>query len=421
MPVFNYYLVKVPVGKENYFVTQMRKRNDVLYSFFNIPHILTSQVYILDGFIDQDEALLSSHGNAVKRTFSKYGMGKSIHCVNLVQLNKIHSIGEGLGMFFKYNTGNNVIGELLRIAKNAKADDIVLINMSFGPRLNGKSKSRDLIGDVEERYQEEYKIVYAESLKSLAVCLAKMRDKGLSNFIVTKASGNDGYHQLDEVLNGLDEWIVNSLRQNAILVNAFDQKEEVWYTNLPSKKHELCTTIDITEEELRGTSFASPKLLGYIDKVMTEYESLNAQDVLQAIRNATPENPREPMTYEIFEKEAKKLANKQCEFRSYILDMTSNYSGEWNLSDGKAKDIVKYRVYDTYSYEYLSGQNMAIDIENTTNYDLEIFLNAIDTDIDIRSMRYYLKQGESQSFYVYTYETMEIISVNKLEIKIVTW
>lgn len=421
IPVFNYYLVRVSAGSESEFVIKMRERQDVLFSFFNTPYTLSAYVYILDGFKVQDKKLLISHGNAVKRMFSKYGFGKSIYCVDLSQLGGIHSIGDFFVRPIKIMAGNSACGELLRIAKNAKTDDIVLINMSFGTPLYGKSKERDLISDVDERYRDVYKIEYAESLKSLAICLTKMREKGLLNFIITKASGNEGYHKLDDVLDSFDETTLSSLKRNLILVSACDRKTDIWYSNLPVGKHQLCTTIDISNEDLFGTSFAAPKLLGFIDKIMTAHKPLNAQDMLQAIRAATPINPHEPMTYEMLEKEAVKLVGRQCNRYTFTLNMTYDHSGEWKLYDDTCESIVKYCVHDTYSQYYLSGYVRAIEIDNTSNKGIDVLLNSVEPEKGIQPMRYYLAPGERQSFYAYNCGTLEIISIMKMEVTITTW
>lgn len=424
VPAFNYYLVKVVPGGEDAFVSQMRARNDVEYSFFNMPFMENAQIYIMDGFKDVDEHLLTSHGDAVRRVFSKYGMGKSMHCINLAALNKADGLGDMFVKGFKQYAGNNMVGELLEIAKNVNPNDMALINMSFGTRLYGKKNKRDFYSDVPEWARDNYRISYAESLKTLSACMEKMRKKGFSNFIVTKASGNDGYHNLDAVVDGLDEETLDSMKKNMVLVNACDKKKdvaEIWYSNLPGKKHDLFTTIDITPEVgLYGTSFAAPKLMGFIDKLTTEYENLNAQDVLQAIRTATPANPREPMTYGMLEAAAKDLSRRQCKQYIYILDMTRDYTGKWLLDDGKRGEIIKYRVHDTYGHEYLSGERNALYIENHTDCDLEIYLNAVESSQHIRPLRFLIPRGNRQAFYAYDEETLDIISVSKLEIRIVT-
>jgi len=425
MPVFNYYLVQVAEGKENDFIAQIRQREDVEYAFLNTANQFSAEIYILDNFKDMVESMLTTHGNGVKRTFSKYGHSSSIHSINRAIMNDIQAetkTGEYWKAFKTMITANSICTDLLNIVETADNNEVTLINMSFGVGLRKKNK-RDLFRDVTESSRESYQIEYKESLKELAVCFDKMRRKGVSNFVVTKASGNDGMYNLQNVISELDNNTLQSLQKNMVLVNAFDTKTDILYSNNTNAKHTLTTTIDVTPEPWFGTSFAAPKLLGFIDKIMAKYTALNAQDMLQAVRNATPENPRQPMTYESLEREAKKIADykKQCKQFTFVLDMTSEYSGVWDLSEEKKQDIVKYNVHNTYSYDYLSGKTMAIDIDNRTNYDLEIVLNVLDADEDIRPMRYILEQGQNESFYAYRTGTMDILSVRKLEVKIMTW
>jgi tetratricopeptide (TPR) repeat protein len=79
-------------------------------------------------------------------------------------------------------------------------------------------------------------------------------------------------------------------------------------------------SIDITKEPLSGTSFAAPKMLAWIDKIHNNVCSdLTAQEILQAVRNATPNNPRTPMSYKKLESEAKKL----CRQENFLITSTS--------------------------------------------------------------------------------------------------
>ncbi|GHT29891.1 hypothetical protein AGMMS49574_07950 [Bacteroidia bacterium] len=425
MPSFNYYLAQVSEGKENDFIVQMRQRGDIEYAFLNIANQFLTEIYILDNFKDMEESLLTTHGNAVRRTFSKYAHSSSIRSINRKIMNNVQAetkTGLYWEAFKTMITANSVCTDLLNVVETADNNEVTLINMSFGVGLQKKNK-RDLFMDVSENSRDNYQIEYKESLKELAVCFDKMRRKGVSNFLVTKSSGNDGMYNLQNIISELDNNTLQSLHNNMILVNAYDTKTDVLYSNNTNIKHTLTTTIDVTSEPWKGTSFAAPKLLGFIDKIKAKYPALNAQDMLQAVRNATPEITRQPTTYEVLEREAKEIADykKQCKQFNFVLDMTSEYSGEWDLLEGKKQDVIKYKVHDTYSYDYLSGKKKAIDIDNRTNYDLEIILNVLDADNDIRSMRYILEQGKAESFCAYQTGTMNILSIKKLGVKIMTW
>lgn len=428
MPDFNYYLASVKEGKENTFISRMKEERLVEYVFLNSLNKGNSDVYILDDFKDVEPGLLTTHGNAVASTFSKYsGALSHVHNVNREILNNVQAetkIGQYWEAVKVIATANSLCTDLMNSVSNTKNGEITMINMSFGVGLSDQKGK--LFEEVTKEEQDNYILNYAKGLESLSVCFEKMRKKGYSNFIVSKSSGNDGMYQMELIFNELNESTLLSLRNHLILVNAYDTKEKTLYSNNVMKKNPLSTTIDVSPELWSGTSFAAPKLLGFVDRVISKYNSLKAQDIIMAIRNATPLDTKQPMTYEMLEKEAAKLAEtrKQCKQYTFTLNMTSDYKGEWDLSDGKGHEIVKYHVHDTYSYEYLSGNKMAIDIDNTTNYDLEILLEVLDSDKEVRSLRYMLEKGQKESFYAQRLDLFgdsDHISVRKTQVTITTW
>ena len=419
IPAFNYYLVKVSDGKESEFVTHLNNLREVEYAYFNTLIQLTSDVFILDDFIDIESSMLTTHGNGVRKTFSKYSISDDIHSVNMVFLNDNDSSWKG-----QTTVSNIILSELLKVAKEVSNEDLTLVNMSFGPALPGKKEKYDDYNDIDTNSQKTYIKLYAKHLEQLAVCFDKMRSKGISNFIITKSSGNESMHEMQTILDMLNETTISSLKDNLILVCAHDNKSEEPYSNFPSKKHMLLTTVDVSQEPWCGTSFAAPKLMGFIDRIHNKYENLNAPKILQAIRNATPENPTKPLTYEMLEREVKNIAeqygdnNKRFSFR---LELTSNYSGEWDLSDGNRDEIVRYEVHNTYEHDYLSGAVKGLYLENKTGKNLNIHLKTIDSECHIRPMHYTLAADEKEGFYAYRVGTMEILSVKKMEVQLSTW
>ena len=429
MPEFGYYLVSVEDSTEYDFVVKMKNEELVEYVFLNTISSINSNVYIIDDFVDVEENLLTTHGNAVKIVFSKYsGMNSYIHNINREIMNNIHAETQA-GAYWQaikiLCTANSLCTEFLNIAKQEKfSNDVILINLSFGVGLNGDK--RQLYDSVTEDAKGNYNISYANELANMAMCFDKMRRRGFSNFIVTKSSGNEGMHKMDLILNELDPLASQSLKTNMVLVNAYDNKESVLYSNNVSEKHSLVSMVDISHDLWSGTSFAAPKLLGYIDRIKTKYNTLNAQDILTAVRNATPDDIQTPMTYEMLENAASEIAEskKQCMQFQFVLDMTSNYSGQWDLSEGKGLEIVKYKVHDTYGYNYLSGDEMAIDIENMTNYNLELYMEVLDKDTEIRSLRCIIEKGKKESFYANSIDfggNSKHISVQQLHVIITTW
>lgn len=418
MPAFNYYLVKVQKGEEGGFVTYMNELSNVEYAYFNTPDQLLSEVYIMDDFEDVVPSMLTTHGNGVRKTFSKYSNSDDIHSRYMVFLNDNDT------MWWKHTTASNIIlSELLDVAKTVTNEDLTLVNMSFGPSLPGKKNDYDKYNDIDTTNQKLYRRLYANKLKELAVSFDKMRAKGISNFIVTRSSGNQAMHDMQDILEMLDEKTINSLKDNLVLVCAHDKKRQDLYSNFPNVKHPLMTTVDVTDEPWNGTSFSAPKLMAYLDKVHGRYENLSAGQLLQAVRNATPDNPQEPMAYEMLDREAKRLSERVGNSKKYTfrLNMTKDGNGEWDLSDGRRDEFVRYEVHNTYGEDYLNGVVKAVYLENNTGKNLNIYLNVISSDREIRPMHYTLPVGGREGFFAYQMGTMEILSVNILEVQLSTW
>lgn len=418
MPDFGYYLAKVQVGKENDFIGRMKAESQVEYVFLNTVVVPKSDTYIIDDFTSIDSDLLTTHGNTVKYIFLRYGSVKgSLHTVDLMKT---------IDAYLKpaVNSAVNIVCKKLLQTASKTSQGVVLFNLSLGIRkLYGNHR---LFDDFSNDDQTHYKKAYVYDLKTYSKCFEKMRGRGFSNFIVSKASGNEGMYNIEDIINELDVEERQSLERNMVLVNAYDTKTDTLYSNNVSSKHSLATMVDISPDPWTGTSFAAPKLLGFVDRITAKYSTLSAQDILTAIRNATPCDTKQPMTYEMLEREAAKLAEtrKQCKRYTFTLNMTSDYRGEWDLSKGKKQDIVKYHVHDTYGYEYLSGKKMAIEIDNQTNYDLEMLLSVLDTDKEVRSLRYILEKGQTESFYARQsdfFGDSEHLSVRELQVTITTW
>lgn len=415
MPSFEYYLVRVREGKESHFVTKLREHNSVDYVFFNTVSSINAYVYIIDDFIKVDEDLLTTHGNVVRQVFSRFAGNKSnIHSVN----SRLFYPGiKG----FVFSPSSLFIQEMLKIFQGVSSSQLVLVNCSIGVKMS--DRKRALYDDEPAEIQSYYVSRQVEDLTLYAKCINKINSKGKSNFVISKSSGNEGMHHMEKIFDRLDSEVYNSLLNNMVLVNAYDQKTDVLYSNNTKRKHPLCTMVDISDLEAAwlGTSYASPKLLGFVDRLSSEYPALNAQDILRAIRQATPDDTSEPMTYEMLEREAAKIAEtkKQCKTYSYVVDLTSNSKGNWDLSDGKGYDLVSYTTYDTYGVPYLSGDVPALEIYNKTDYDLEIVLS--DVEEKITAQRFYINRGGRLSIIVYRFPFYERISTLKSKVDIYTW
>ncbi|MBQ2177000.1 MAG: hypothetical protein II453_18745, partial [Alphaproteobacteria bacterium] len=336
MPDFNYYLVSVKAGRENNFIDRMKNEDPVEYVFLNTINEEKSEVFIIDHFTSVRPDLLTSHGNAVKMTFNKYGVSSSLHIIDMDKYSLMEAVADWATSLV--SSDNYLIRQLTKAILQVPNNQIGLVNISLGVSGFGKR----LYSDVSNSRKLSYKKEYEEHLKVYSVCFNKLRKRGYSNFLVSRSSGNEGMHEMELIFNKLSKEAMLSLEKNMVLVNSYDTKKERWYSNNTMSKHPFTTTIDVSSEPWSGTSLAAPKLLGFVDRICAKYKTLSAQEILVAIRNATPCDTKQPMTYEMLEREAAKLVETRGQSKQYTftLNMTSDYRGEWDLSEGEGQDVV---------------------------------------------------------------------------------
>jgi|GEM_PF-4944898 len=334
MPEFDYYLIEVAAGSENDFIAQMRQNPNVDYVFLNTVGYVQS-VYIIDGFCDDGDC----HGKEVRKIFERFRSPQSKHSVYNVD-------GQiTWGEFFsplRWFADNIMCKRFNQIMGELNANELVLINRSMG-FAGGLGRGEDSIDiqyvNADKKMQKNYRKGYLESLNLLANCFQKIENNGKTNFLLTNSSGNEGFHNLDGlVLNELDEYTKDILKRHLVLVSAIDAKESLDYPVRTTKYHPLITTIDISDPTIiSGTSFAAPKLLGWIDKIHNEVcPSLSAQELLQVVRNATPEDQGKPLLYKDLECKANILCGKECEWDEFSYTISDNWKkGTITLPDGK--------------------------------------------------------------------------------------
>jgi hypothetical protein len=349
MPKYDYYLVDVPNGYEARYSTEMGQEPCVQYAFLNMVTTIASQIHIMDAFY-YDERTKMIHGDEVRNTFETFSSRSTY--------NSIHDVSGGPTSWSEILNGLNPFTDdllckrLNMIMEQADDNELILINRSLalaqGKDLGeerddeGHTVQYKAFSSLEKR---RYQRTYIKQMERLAICFEKLENSGKSNFIMTNSSGNEGVHNLDElVLNELDDQTRSILMRHLILVNA---------------------TVDISDDSHSGTSFSAPKLLGYIDQVANEYKSLNAQDILGAVRSASPSNPQKPLSFESLRHEAQKVADtKEIERQTieYISSMDSkpmqpsssyrtasniNLSDEWRwVSDNRVIDNAGNNVPD---------------------------------------------------------------------------
>ena len=367
MPRFDYYLVKVAEGSENDFINQMRWQSSVEYVFLNTVSYAQS-VHIIDIF-GYNDCIKMNHGEEVRKTFERFRSPQSEHFISEISGPPI-SIGE---LFNPLNpfTDDIMCKRFNQIMDEVNSDELVLINRSLGfaGHLGREKEGCHTVQylNADPSKQKSYREGYLKSLNLLASCFQKIEKNGKTNFILTNSSGNEGVHNLDVlVLNKLNPQKANVLKRHLVLVSAIDKKVATSYPNNTISANPLVTTIDISDPTIEsGTSFASPKLLGWIDKITNEYKCLNAQYVLEIIRNATSQNSRQPLSYEKLESEAKKIAkNKGCNQKNeneyYYEPFVSVIEGMINVETFDLEHGESEIYTDEYGNESLTGNHRTV-------------------------------------------------------------
>ena len=289
---FDYYLIEVPLGTENTVIANLNNEETVEFCFLNMA-LIPNSISIIDDFKTKANF---NHGDEVTKTFLKY------------------SYSTYIGNNSKKNTRflSDVTNNIYKTIKfsNKEQNDLALINISVGTALPRK------IEDYNDKRltntdKKSFKQAYLKYLQDIAMQFKKCEEKFHSNFIVTLASGNHHFDSLEVVLPNAK--YMQYLSKHLILVNANEHenccKKLSCCSNRASNYHPLITTIDKYDDEKCGTSFAAPKLLGWIDYVhYVVCPDLTAQELLGIIRNATPkQHPYEALNREVFANLAKKL------------------------------------------------------------------------------------------------------------------
>jgi hypothetical protein len=292
-----YYLVDVGSGNVFSFINQIIIHPEIQFAYPNAVEYscaVIPQISVIDNFYN-------SHGNDVTYTLRECGLNTRINTYNA----GIKDDEKGRLSMSEIN--NNLLSILQNIPKNTPA----VINMSFGPGfINDDVKywtDKNITDDVKNSYVKHYK----ESLKNLIFISSFYKDK---DFVIVKASGNEGLKKLDEeILIDLakelsdDDFII--LNNHFILAGAEDSRFPE-YSNTISKGNYnfLYTSVDIADlkkdnANLYGTSFAAPRVSCFIGSAIEEY-NIKATEALKAVKDITHKNPYQPITQDLLKKEA---------------------------------------------------------------------------------------------------------------------
>jgi formylglycine-generating enzyme required for sulfatase activity len=309
---------------ESDFVSKAQSNKNVSYAFLDLPLYPESvELEIFDNFEKKDD-FGYIHGYEV----AKVATG----CCDSLNFNQCDSLNFNQydKAIFSLDEPTHYLNNIL-IKKNKKP---VLINMSFGmylfkydtktkkyiTRPNPKTKKEERIPEqwnVAAKYAKNaWKREYKDFIIRIAKALAPYQGK---DFIVTKSAGNNGCPFLDEeILDSLkyiDNKLTEILDNHLIFVSAYDEYENDWeynenkelvlqkqrvnvdntYSDRPKNHNEWVTTVDISNLDydnklsMDGTSFAAPRALCFIGKIINDYK-ITAAETMQAVKEVTREN-----------------------------------------------------------------------------------------------------------------------------------
>ena len=313
-PNIRYYLVDVGAVNEFYFIEQIKQLSNVDFVGLNsVEYTCGIERIVLDNFYSEDGSEVlhgkGNHGDKVVHSYKECGNNANVSSFN---------VGDKDG---KSMINSEIDSDLIANLENNKAHSKV-INMSFGPAFIDSTIHywSDIDNLQDKKRKDEIKNAYRDSYKKgLERYLAIASKYDEQDFVIVKASGNEGLKNLDgEILHDFYQDLSPDKRvifnKHFILASAEDTRWNT-YSNETSKYSSLNTKIDVSDlyyngKALYGTSFAAPRLSCYISSLAEEY-NIKATDANEIVKNITQIHGDNIVRYEDIRKEAEAFANYQ--------------------------------------------------------------------------------------------------------------
>ncbi len=396
----HYFLIGVNVGAENSFIQNLESESSVDYAFLHIPkHPCAMYAHIIDDTQNPDE-----YGRIHGQTVAAVTMAACDECVA-----------------YEYNIAlkdgslsTDKATEHFKTILSKDSESPILINNSYGVYLtddDGETiKYNELLRDKK---QDQKKLLdrwvrgYVSDMKELIHSVKPYKDK---DFIITKASGNNGCPEFDEViLNALYNSLTDEEREimdnHIILVSAYDEtivtmgkddklhnsnstsirNSEWWdtygvYADRPQTYHNWVTTADISHlsykdgKSIDGTSFAAPNALGNIARIIDQY-NITAKEALQAVKKITKENAQKNggsgiLDVVALDKEAKRIAEETHKSTPPATYAPTSKSNQTENSNTNGSTTLNPSIPEDRK-ETLQFTGVWIDNEQTTKLDLK--------------------------------------------------
>lgn len=325
-PLLESYLVETALNKEMDFILKARNYNEVEEVQLNaILDPMAVNMHIMDVFNDEyvnDEKnnVCLSHGDYCYYA-AKIAYPECPDCI----VKKSYDF-ENISSFFNPPLSRRNQKKYLNdIFEKNDTNSLLLINMSYGIKLG--HRERQLWNESDRYERKNWVNGYIDEISSLSKNLLKL-SKHNPNFIVFKASGNNGCHIMDEVIfNNLENILttkqIKLLKNHVLFVSAKDDdfagiedlpidktKLYAYYTDSPAQYCPYMTMVDISQLYVPGTSFAAPYMLGkaarlfdikgYRPMYSTDGVGFTVEDMVNHIHKRTKqyaENIQQPGIY----------------------------------------------------------------------------------------------------------------------------
>jgi len=376
-PEVGYYIVEIKVGTESAFVAAMRHRPEVYYVYPNAlyePLSLTVPC-VIDFFYKSD------HGRMVAEMMANESKLK-------IEKSNQHDISVKIFEDWKLTSDDKkrlAFNRILNLNDYTNPNNLsVVINMSLGPNTSADWDDAKLSNEEKQAYIEaciDEMVGQVKYLYSYYNPNGPTRYNCVNDFVITKAAGNAGMKNKEIIFEGIyneltsEEW--DFFKKHYIFVSAKDNYRDSDYPDDVYNGygyHELLSKVDISDKtnqrkiNWHGTSFAAPRLAGYIVRAANEYD-LQAIEVLPYVRRATRKAFEQVIDYEMlaaeisgYEKHAdnKETTTKLLETTrssigiTYVYEIPSDPS--W-FNSGKTFSIQLPNGWCTVKYQYLYDDN----------------------------------------------------------------
>lgn len=264
---FNHFVVKSYANNTEFIINELLLRPEVSFACEELNLTLCSVYrYAYDNFNEG-----ATHGNKVVETM---GGGDST----------IYSRNVGYdGSIDKIDTSRvvSILAQDFEEIQDGK-DNFHIINFSFGAGWDKENESR-----------ENYKERYVTEIRYLAAIL---ENDCPPNLIITKAMGNEGVHDMDDIFESAFENMSEPQREliknHVVFVSAIDHKTQNEYSNRLEKNNDNFTiaTVIIDDLDWSGTSAAAPLLAKWIAEEAEANTDISDIDMMSALRKSVVPN-----------------------------------------------------------------------------------------------------------------------------------